>query len=40
MSEENRLKPIISDVFHLSEAARAQMIMEESKQFGKLVLKP
>jgi len=32
------IKPIIDQVFPLSEAAAAQRRMEEAKQFGKIVL--
>jgi NADPH:quinone reductase-like Zn-dependent oxidoreductase len=38
MVREGRLKPIVSHVFHLKDAARAQQMMEEERQFGKLVL--
>ncbi len=39
MTEEGKLRPIISQVFPLKDAAKAQTVMEEGKQFGKLVLK-
>ncbi len=39
MAEEGRLKPVISEVFPLRDAAEAQRTMEEERQFGKLVLK-
>ncbi|MFQ6134727.1 MAG: zinc-binding dehydrogenase, partial [Nitrososphaerales archaeon] len=39
MAEDGRLKPIISEVFPLKDAAKAQRVMEEARQFGKLVLK-
>ncbi len=39
MAEEGRLKPVISKVFPLKDAAKAQRVMEEATHFGKLVLK-
>jgi NADPH:quinone reductase-like Zn-dependent oxidoreductase len=39
MAEEGRLKSIISDVFPLKDAAKAQSVMENSRYFGKLLLK-
>jgi NADPH:quinone reductase-like Zn-dependent oxidoreductase len=37
--EANRLRPVIDQVFSLSEASAAHRRMEEGGQFGKLVLK-
>jgi len=37
--EANRLRPVIDQVFPLSEASAAHRRMEESAQFGKIVLK-
>ncbi len=37
--EEGRLKPVVDSVFSLRDAARAQVRMERSEHFGKIVLK-
>lgn len=37
--DQGKLKPVVSDVFPLQEAARAQEIMESRNFFGKLVIK-
>ena len=37
--EEKRLIPIISEVFPLQEAAKAQHVMENAQHFGKILLK-
>ncbi len=37
--EDGRLKPVVDSVFPLREAAAAQMRMEKSEHFGKIVLK-
>ncbi len=39
MVEASRLKPIISEVFNLQDASKAQLLMESAKHFGKIVLK-
>jgi len=39
MVEEKRIKTIISEVFSLKDAAKAQYLMENSMHFGKLILK-
>ncbi|MFC1755612.1 zinc-binding dehydrogenase [Thermoproteota archaeon] len=39
MVEEKKLKTIISDVFSLKDAAKAQSLMEQSMHFGKIILK-
>ncbi len=36
----NRLTPIIDQILPLSEAQKAHTILEEGKQFGKIILKP
>ncbi len=38
MAKAQRLKPVISQIFPLSKAAEAQSMMEEGRQFGKLIL--
>ncbi len=38
--EQGKLKPVVDRALPLEEAARAQQIMEDRKQFGKLVLNP
>ncbi len=38
--EQGRIRPVVSQVFPLQEAARAQTLMEESESIGKLVLVP
>ena len=37
--EDGRLKPVVDSVFPLMEAAKAQVKMEKSEHFGKIVLK-
>ena len=39
MAKERRLKPIVSEVFQLKDASKAQQAMEEAKHFGKIILK-
>ncbi len=38
--EEGKLRPVLDRVMPLEEAARAQMLLSERAQFGKIVLKP
>jgi NADPH:quinone reductase-like Zn-dependent oxidoreductase len=38
--EEGKLRPILDRVLPLAEAARAQQLLEERAQFGKIVLQP
>lgn len=38
--EEGRLKPVLDQILPLAEAAKAQKLMEERAQFGKIVLVP
>jgi len=38
--EEGKLRPILDRVLPLAEAARAQQLLEERAQFGKIVLRP
>ena len=40
LTEEGKLRPSIHSRFHLSEAAAAQKILEDRRQFGKVVLNP
>ena len=40
LTEEGKLRPSIHSRFHLSEAATAQKILEDRRQFGKVVLNP
>lgn len=40
LTEEGKLSPSIHGRFHLSEAAAAQKILEDRRQFGKVVLNP
>jgi NADPH:quinone reductase-like Zn-dependent oxidoreductase len=37
---EGRIQPVIHEVFPLQEAAKAQRVMEDRAQFGKLLLRP
>ena len=37
--EDGKLKPVVDSVFPLMEAAKAQVKMEKSEHFGKIVLK-
>ncbi len=37
--EQGRLKPVVHQVFPMEDAVKAQEVMEESRHFGKLVLK-
>src|SRR2546427_2449286 len=37
--EDGRLKPVVDSVFTLADAAKAQIRMEKSEHFGKIVLK-
>ena len=37
---KGKLKPVVDRILPLSEAQKAHTLLEEGKQFGKIILKP